>query len=425
MGYLNRIFLVILTLNIKPDPFTRHLFMASKQREAIGILLILFFLLLHPQHIFAQTNTNIIPNGSFESGNTGFESSFQHSSAAVPPGYYTITDQASYHNKDFKDPAGGDHTEGGYGLYMIINSDGTSGKKAWCVLVDVIPNSEYNFSVFFCNLYRLLPPKTNFVFESGDVKGNDPTIKVTIGSEEILIERDYFHMFKWVNASTIWYSGEHKGPMRICIENLNTNATGNDLALDDISMVYIRTMPFGYKHPERISSIMHRDYTKPVVAQRKVALSEYGIVMDKKDSLNNGVYAIQYKKPTVIEVVADTAPAYIQVDRVVLKNLLFSQSKSELLPLATKELDMIAEWMNRETDVRVRFIGHTDNQGDAKLNVLLSEQRVSKVKAYLVAKGIASGRIETVGYGGSFPIGDNTFEETRKLNRRVEMEILK
>ncbi|SFX27220.1 OmpA family protein [Cytophaga hutchinsonii ATCC 33406] len=425
MGYLKSGFIVILALKTKPDPFMRQFVRASKQREVLYVLHIVLFLVLHPYCIFAQANTNIIPNGSFESGNTGFESSFQHSSANVPPGYYTITDQASYHNKDFKDPVGGDHTEGGYGLYMIINSDGTPGKKAWCGMVDVIPNSEYNFSLFFCNLYRLLPPKTNFAFESGDVKGNDPNIKVTIGSEEILIERDYFHMFKWLNASTIWYSGEHKGPVRVCIENLNSNATGNDLALDDISMVYIRTMPFGYKHPERISSIMHQDYTKPVVPQRKVALSEYGIVMDKKDTLNNGVYAIQYKKPVVIEIVADTAPAYIKVDRVVLKNLLFSQSKSELLPQAAKELDMIAEWMNRETDVRVRFIGHTDNQGDAKLNVLLSEQRVSKVKAYLVSKGIAADRIETVGYGGAFPITDNAFEETRKLNRRVEMEILK
>lgn len=371
--------------------------------------------------ISAQTSVNCITNGSFESGNVGFESGYTYSDQFVAPGYYSVTDQASLLNKDFKDPYGGDHTESGQGMYMVVNSDGMKGEKAWRSKVTVVPNSEYDFSVFFCNIYRLLPPKTNFAFENGDVKGNDPKIRVTIGGEEILVERDLYHMFKWIKASATWYSGAHSGPVEICIENLNANARGNDLALDDISLVYIRTMPEGYKAPEKITTIMDRDYTKPSIPQRKVALSEYGLVLDKNDTTNQGVYNIHYKKPE--KPVVDTTPV-VKIDRVILKDILFVQSKSDLLPQAKKELDLIAEWMNRDTDVRVRFIGHTDNQGDPKLNILLSEQRVANVKAYLVNKGVAADRIETVGYGGEFPIADNTWEETRKLNRRVEMEII-
>jgi len=394
------------------------LFGFRKKVIVVGICVI--FASIH--FIFAQTFTNCIPNGSFELGNVGFESSFTFSDHSAPPGYYSVTDRASSLNKDFKDPVGGDHTEAGYGMYMVINSDGMKGEKAWCSKITILPNSEYDFSVFFCNIYKLLPPKTDFAFENGDVKGNDPKIKVTIGSEEIVIERDLYHMFRWLNASAVWYSGEHSGPIRICIENLNANAKGNDLALDDISLVYIRTMPPGYKHPEKITTIMQQDYTKPPVPQRKVPLSEYGIVMDKSDTTNQGVYNIHYKKP-VEQVVIDTTPV-VKIDRIILKDILFVQSKSDLLPQAKKELDLIAEWMSRDTDVRVRFIGHTDNQGDLKLNVILSEQRVANVKLYLISKGIAEDRIETVGYGGAFPIRDNTWEESRKLNRRVEMEIL-
>jgi len=383
---------------------------------------------IFPQMLSGQvSNKNLIPNGAFEQGNAGFESSYSFSSNTTPPGTYSITDHAPSLNKDFRDPEGGDHTEGGYGLYMVVNSDGTKSKNAWSCKVDVLPNSEYDFTVFFCNIYRLLPPKTNFVFENGDVKGNDPQIKVTIGSEEILLERDYFHMFRWLKSSAIWYSGEHNGPIRITIQNVNTNINGNDLALDDISLVYIRTMPADYKPPEKITSIMSRDYTKPVV-KRKVPLSDYGIELGKGDSLNNGVYTIQYKNKKPVEPVVeeDTATeAAPQIERVILRNILFMQGKAELLPQAKKELDILAEWLNRDTDVRVRFIGHTDNQGDPRLNILLSEQRVKNVKSYLVSKGIAESRIETVGYGGAFPIADNTWEETRKLNRRVEMEILK
>lgn len=384
----------------------------------------IFVLFFTPIYIvFAQTSVNCIPNGSFEMGNIGFESEFVFSDQFVAPGNYSVTDHASLVNNDFKDPVGGDHTESGIGMYMVVNSDGVKGKKAWCSKVTVVPNSEYDFSVFFCNVYKLLPPKTNFAFESGDVKGNDPKIRVTIGNEEIVIERDIYHMFRWLNASATWYSGEHSGPIRICIENLNTNVRGNDLALDDISLVYVRTMPEGYKHPEKIATIMHRDYTKPPVPKRKVPLSEYGIVLDKSDTTNQGVYNIHYKRPAEPEIVVDTTPV-VEIERVVLKGILFVQSRAELLQQAKEELDLIVEWMKRDTEVRVRFIGHTDNQGDPKLNVALSESRVANVKKYLVSKGIAADRIETIGYGGAFPIADNKVEETRKLNRRVEMEII-
>lgn len=392
----------------------------EKKLRVITIINCLFFFNIY-FFLVAQPSQNIIPNGSFEMGNEGFESSFLFSKTSAPPGYYSITDNAAMLYKDFKNPEGGDHTPNGYGMFMVINSDGMRGEKAWCTKVNVLPNSEYDFSVFFCNIYRLLPPKTNFAFENGDVKGNDPKIRVTIGSEEILIERDFYHMFRWLNASATWYSGEHSGPVRICIENLNANERGNDLALDDISLIYIKTMPDGYKHPEKIATIMHQDYTKPPVPQRKVALSEYGIELHKNDSTDQGVYVIQYKKTT--PQVIDTMPAF-KNDRVILKNILFVQSKSDLLPNAKTELDVIVAWLLRDDSIRIRFIGHTDNQGDSTLNVILSQQRVEKVKAYLVEKGIDGNRIETVGYGGNYPIADNTWEVTRKLNRRVEMEII-
>jgi len=181
-------------------------------------------------------------------------------------------------------------------------------------------------------------------------------------------------------------------------------------------------MPADYKPPVKLTSIMNRDYTAPPVAKRKVPLSDYGI-FERNDSLGNGISSIQYKK-TPPPVKEDTQ-AIVKIDRVQLKTLMFAQSKPDLLPASMKELDLIVEWLNRDTDVRIKFIGHTDNQGDPLLNVKLSEQRVQKVKEYMISKGVSADRIETVGYGGTFPISDNTTEESRKLNRRVEMEILK
>jgi OOP family OmpA-OmpF porin len=108
-----------------------------------------------------------------------------------------------------------------------------------------------------------------------------------------------------------------------------------------------------------------------------------------------------------------------------LKNVLFQQSTSNLLPESNDELDMVVDFMKANPKIVIELGGHTDNRGIHSHNVKLSKERVDKVKAYLVDKGIESSRITGRGYGGIRPIADNDAEDTRKLNRRVEFTILK
>ncbi|RAK01908.1 outer membrane protein OmpA-like peptidoglycan-associated protein [Larkinella arboricola] len=108
-----------------------------------------------------------------------------------------------------------------------------------------------------------------------------------------------------------------------------------------------------------------------------------------------------------------------------LNNLLFKQSAYEIEPESYPELDSLVALMNRNPIMEIELSGHTDNVGDPKLNVALSQKRVDAVKSYLVNKGIQSERIQTRAYGGSKPLADNSREETRRLNRRVEVTILK
>ncbi|WP_185716373.1 OmpA family protein [Larkinella knui] len=108
-----------------------------------------------------------------------------------------------------------------------------------------------------------------------------------------------------------------------------------------------------------------------------------------------------------------------------LNNLLFKQSAYEIEPESYPELDSLVAIMTRNPTMEIELAGHTDNVGDAKLNVALSQKRVDAVKSYLINKGIASSRIQTQAYGGSKPIADNSREETKRLNRRVEVKILK
>jgi len=108
-----------------------------------------------------------------------------------------------------------------------------------------------------------------------------------------------------------------------------------------------------------------------------------------------------------------------------LNNLLFEQSDWHIQPTSYAQLDSLAAIMKRSATMEIELAGHTDNVGDPRLNVELARQRVDAVKSYLVSKGIAGARIKTKAYGGSQPVADNTREETRRLNRRVEVTILR
>jgi OmpA-OmpF porin, OOP family len=110
---------------------------------------------------------------------------------------------------------------------------------------------------------------------------------------------------------------------------------------------------------------------------------------------------------------------------VTLKTLQFARGQFELLPASYGELDKLVEFMNENPSMEIELNGHTDNQGDPKLNLELSENRVKSTKDYIVSKGIDKNRIKGKGFGGSSPIASNAKEETRMLNRRVEMTIIK
>lgn len=111
--------------------------------------------------------------------------------------------------------------------------------------------------------------------------------------------------------------------------------------------------------------------------------------------------------------------------RVNLRSVLFERGTANLLPESTDELDLVVNFLKTNPRVVIDLAGHTDNRGVHSHNVRLSQQRVDKVKEYLVSKGIGAKRISGKGFGGTKPIASNESEESRMLNRRVEFTIKK
>lgn len=107
-----------------------------------------------------------------------------------------------------------------------------------------------------------------------------------------------------------------------------------------------------------------------------------------------------------------------------LNNVLFHRASSNLIDSSYVELDVVYRMMEDNPDIMIELSGHTDNVGNARKNVALSQERVDVVKNYLVEKGVPEDRILGKGYGGAQPIASNKSEETRRLNRRVEFKII-
>ena len=111
--------------------------------------------------------------------------------------------------------------------------------------------------------------------------------------------------------------------------------------------------------------------------------------------------------------------------KVDLPSIIFAQGKATLLGTAYAELNRLAIALQASPGTEIRLEGHTDNVGPADKNQQLSEDRVAEVKRYLVGRGVSESRVTTVGFGGTKPRYGNDREETRRLNRRVELVIVK
>jgi outer membrane protein OmpA-like peptidoglycan-associated protein len=87
-------------------------------------------------------------------------------------------------------------------------------------------------------------------------------------------------------------------------------------------------------------------------------------------------------------------------------------------------LDKLLEIMLQKPAMKIEIGGHTDSDGDAVSNQLLSQQRADAVRDYLISRGVTASRITSRGFGETKPVADNGTAEGRQRNRRTEVSIL-
>lgn len=139
-------------------------------------------------------------------------------------------------------------------------------------------------------------------------------------------------------------------------------------------------------------------------------------VVPKKTTITTTKPRVQAAQSTP-SVNLDTATKYVP------KHVLFVKSKPTMLPESFEELDNLVAMLKRFPNKKVVVEGHTDNVGDSKLNLKLSEERASAVVDYLIKKGIKSDRLTWKGFGDMRPISTENTVEGHAQNRRVEFII--
>lgn len=106
-----------------------------------------------------------------------------------------------------------------------------------------------------------------------------------------------------------------------------------------------------------------------------------------------------------------------------LGDMLFAVGRADLMASSAAHLDAIAAFLKEFPQRRVLVEGNTDATGAEATNQRLSEQRATAVTSALVSRGVAADRIQTLGYGEAFPVGDNATAAGRSQNRRVDVVI--
>jgi outer membrane protein OmpA-like peptidoglycan-associated protein len=111
-------------------------------------------------------------------------------------------------------------------------------------------------------------------------------------------------------------------------------------------------------------------------------------------------------------------------EKIVLNNISFVNGRYYLVPESYTELNKLAQYLLKNPQIEIRINGHSDNSGIRFKNQRISELRAREVFEYLIKRGVQN-KMYFKGYGSDQPIADNSTEEGRAKNRRVEFEIIK
>ena len=157
----------------------------------------------------------LITNGNFSSGNTGFSTQFNYNQTLTTDGNYWIGTNAGLYHPQFAGT--------GNGNFMIINSGWPSALfNVWCQTVTVCPGQTYTLSYRARTLSNAQPARLQWWVDGTSV-GPEVTLPAYVSG--------------WQTITQSWTTGANQTSASICLRAMSGDGIGNDIGLDDISLL--------------------------------------------------------------------------------------------------------------------------------------------------------------------------------------------
>jgi outer membrane protein OmpA-like peptidoglycan-associated protein len=157
----------------------------------------------------------------------------------------------------------------------------------------------------------------------------------------------------------------------------------------------------------------------PAAAEPEMKDAERNLVREmEQERLERAERRSQKLEESLAEMEARGAAQPVVLD---VPDIRFEIGESTLSPGNQRRLEPLVLHLRDDPSLGVVVEGYTDNTDRHEANLEMSLKRASAVKEFLVGKGIAEDRIQTLGLGAQYPVASNNTPDGRRLNRRVEI----
>jgi outer membrane protein OmpA-like peptidoglycan-associated protein len=306
-----------------------------------------------------------------------------------------------------------------------------------------------NWNIYAFNLYKEARPE-EVVIIKGNLSTSDGSV---VKDAKVSIHYDDTDETQEINVNQD--DGSYAAVVKVKESKTVSIVAEKENATFAISKINLEPLQVVSKEPLETPEIKNDPHVKPNVENRSIPDSINTIetiaskntgISDKQDDLDS------LKDNTVQKVVIQSIPKTtqsaaeleasipvldskaIEVDTIIidsvesgstfeLNDLLFQTDSYTLLRASEKTLDLFSKYLIKNGTYKINIEGHTDDIGDARANLILSQKRAQEVKRYLIAKNIAAERLIAKGFGETQPKVPNSSIENRKINRRTECRI--
>jgi len=163
-----------------------------------------------------QASSNLVVNGDFELGNTGFTTDYNYYTGSDPgPSWVTVGPNGQLNNSNWN--AGGDHTTGS-GNFLIVDGHTDTSKSFWNESIGVEAGKTYEISGWFRSLYPASPGTAQFTIDS------------SAAGSSILVNDEG----TWRQNSFLWTATSNT--LNLGLVDTNGESFGNDFGVDDLSV---------------------------------------------------------------------------------------------------------------------------------------------------------------------------------------------